>query len=97
MHLMVNDKTGEVDVAASVRGMFAALSRGYHEEKPAYINLETEQGYTSIFINGYLIAHIDKRVDGKFLTIWAVPSVNRVEYTDSKENAVKTIMGAFGM
>ena len=97
MYLLVNDETGAVDVTGSVRGLFAALARGYHKEKPTFVNVTTEHGYTTVRINGHVIAHIDKSVNGRYLTVWEVPSVDRVEYTCTKEDAVKTIMGAFGI
>ena len=95
MYLLVNDETGAVDVTGSVRGLFAALARGYHEEKPTFVNVTTEHGYTTVRINGHVIAHIDKSVNDRYLTVWEVPSVDRVDYTDSLENAVKTVLYAF--
>ena len=59
------------------------------------VRTATEHGYTTIWLNGKAVAHVDKTLDGRYLLTWDVPSVNRLDYTDSLENAVKTVLYAF--
>ena len=93
VYLMVNDKTGAVDIAPS--RFWEWFNRGYHVEEVQDVRTATEHGYTTIRLNGKAVAHVDKTLDGRYLLTWDVPSVNRLDYTDSLENTVKTVLYAF--